>query len=266
MKIKKCPYCGSSNKVSSTICDNCKRNIMSVRPTDDSAENSSGNAGGNSSANTSMSGSNTSYRASENISNTSDSASAAAGTNTGSGSCVGGSAYLKRCPSCGMTWPYATAKCNSCGTSLAGQRPISAADVQKLVSDRNTQGVGNPNTGSTPVTAAQTEEKKILYTLRSEDGQFEIPLSDGDDIIIGRGGVGAEYLKEKSFVSGRHARVEVKNGTLLITHIGKTNPTLVNKKMIEPEKPYPLKAGELIELGAREGQGYIPNIGYFRVV
>ena len=264
MKIKKCPYCGSSNKVSSTICDNCKRNIMSVRPTEEVEEQKADSSARNAAENASE---DASKNVSENSSgNTSDGASSVVGMNAAGGSCVGGSAYLKRCPSCGMTWPYATAKCNSCGTSLAGQRPISAADVQKLVSDRNTQGVGNPNTGSTPVTAAQTEEKKILYTLRSEDGQFEIPLSDGDDIIIGRGGVGAEYLKEKSFVSGRHARVEVKNGTLLITHIGKTNPTLVNKKMIEPEKPYPLKAGELIELGAREGQGYIPNIGYFRVV
>ena len=251
MKAKKCPVCGYLNKVSSTVCSGCKANILKVRITEENAE-----AAGSGESAVSGTGSGDSAAIKK---------SSAECANTGETVATCKSAtYLKRCPSCGMTWPYATAKCNSCGTSLAGQRPIRAADVQKPVSERTEQTADHPAAGTSP--AVETEKKKVLFTLRSEDGLCEIYLSEGDEVVIGRSGAGADYLKEKSFVSGRHASVEVKNGEIIITHIGKTNPTLVNKKAITPEIPYLLNAGDLIELGAREGQGFIPNIGYFRVV
>ena len=111
----------------------------------------------------------------------------------------------------------------------------------------------------------QEESYSSDYVLRSEDGQTELTIHPGDELTLGRGYEFAPYLAEKLFVSTRHAIISLLEGRLRIMHIGNTNPTLVNGKRIEREKLYPLRDGDMIALGAQEGQAHVPKAAYLRV-
>jgi len=50
-------------------------------------------------------------------------------------------------------------------------------------------------------------------------------------------------------ISGRHARLEKRDGAWTLTDVGSTNGTYLNDKKIEAKKPHPLKSGDKISMG-----------------
>ena len=151
---------------------------------------------------------------------------------------------VRQCPDCGRVLPYRIKKCE-CGASLIAVPPMAS---------------------DSPAPKPVASQPESCYAFRSEDGKCEIPLRDGEDIILGRDAICADYLSTKRFVSGSHARIRVLGSNLTIEHIGKTNPTLVNGVKIERESPYSLNEGDLVAMGAQPGQGVCDSVGYFRVI
>lgn len=147
---------------------------------------------------------------------------------------------MRKCPNCGRILPYKIKKCD-CGASMIAVPPLA----------------------STP--PATQSQDQYYFVLRSEDGKCELKLKDGDDIILGRNAACADYLSTKRFVSGNHARFRVSGRIITIEHIGRTNPTLVNEKIIELNAPYSLNDGDLVSMGAQPGQKISDLIGYFRI-
>lgn len=215
MKGKKCPACGTVNKISNIVCTSCREDLLRVPVTECDAK--AGKAPG-----------------------------VQRGVATG---------FQRKCPDCGKLWPYSKSRCE-CGRSLFTV-PVYATGDNSVTGEKTvtTEKQGQPTTVG-----------QYNFFLRSEDGKCEIPLPVGEEVIVGREGAGAEYLKEKSFVSSAHAKFTAYEEGIVIEHIGHTNPTQVNGVELEPNVPYQTQEGDLIVMGVRSNQGYHPNIAYFRLM
>ena len=243
MKCKICPVCGKINIVSRILCDECREDLMQVvpcnlpegesLPEDGSAKEAVVPGIGDTSPEKDLSSSDNSFgKATEDRTEDREKKGAT-------------EKYGRKCPNCGSIHSYREKRC-SCGMLLLTQPPVLLNGCEEQ----------NPE---------QNEEPKELYKLCTEDGLFSISLAEGDEFIVGRKNAGGKYLQDKSYVSGMHVKIKVSGGEVIMTHIGKTNPTLVNGRMIEPDKPIRLSPGDFIALGAKEGQGIHKEVGYFRL-
>jgi pSer/pThr/pTyr-binding forkhead associated (FHA) protein len=86
----------------------------------------------------------------------------------------------------------------------------------------------------------------------------EIPLPEGDEILIGRedpvSGVypGIDLTPhggEEGGVSRRHARIMVQGGAYQVEDLDSTNFTFVNKQKLSPRTPHPLNDGDELRCG-----------------
>jgi hypothetical protein len=249
MKGKKCPACGTVNKISNIVCTSCKEDLLRVPVTE------------------------------------CDAASRGAQTAQGASGAQGGVAtgFQRKCPDCGKLWPYSKTRCE-CGKSLftvpvysKSESETPSEDGERAASSKEAAGskeaaAGRRATASPTDTGAAEKQKqptsvgRYNFFLRSEDGKCEIPLPVGEEIIVGREGAGAEYLKDKAFVSSAHVKFTAYEEGIVIEHIGHTNPTQVNGIELEPNVPYQTQEGDLIVLGVRNKQGYHPSIAYFRLM
>ena len=161
----------------------------------------------------------------------------------------------RRCSACGAIHKYTVQTCDCGAPMAAGEIVTDDEATDQTQCERKEFEATNPQA-----------ESYSRYALRSEDGHAELAIHPGDELIIGRGYELGTYLTDKSFVSNRHAIISLLEGRLRIMHVGKTNPTLVNGNIIEREKLYPLRAGDMIALGAQEGQAHVPKAAYFRVI
>jgi hypothetical protein len=157
-------------------------------------------------------------------------------------------AFCRRCPKCGKVSPYRVKSCD-CGTLLITQPPFEPKDED-----------------SAEETKEENPGKETEFVLVSEDGRFTLPLTMGEDYILGRKATGAEYLSTKSYVSGRHLSVKVTEEGIVLEHVGSTNPTMVNGKELRPNTPYRISVNDKISLGAREGQEIVSEAAYFRLM
>lgn len=161
----------------------------------------------------------------------------------------------RRCSACGAIHKYTVQTCDCGAPMAAGEIVTDDEATDQTQCERKESEVTNPQA-----------ESCSSYALRSEDGQVELAIHPGDELIIGREHELGAYLADKLFVSSRHAIISLLEGRLRIKHVGKTNPTLVNGNRIEREKLYPLRTGDMIALGAQVGQAHVPKAAYFRVI
>jgi ABC-type multidrug transport system ATPase subunit/pSer/pThr/pTyr-binding forkhead associated (FHA) protein len=70
---------------------------------------------------------------------------------------------------------------------------------------------------------------------------------DGRPVALGRGADNAIVLEDAS-VSRHHARIEWLESQVHLTDLGSANGTLVNDETLAPNLPYPLKAGDTIQI------------------
>jgi two-component system cell cycle response regulator len=68
---------------------------------------------------------------------------------------------------------------------------------------------------------------------------------DGDALIIGRGN-DCDIVVDLDSVSRRHATIERKGGSILISDLGSTNGTYVNEEVVEEQ---PLRDGDQVKIG-----------------
>lgn len=162
--------------------------------------------------------------------------------------------FTKECPKCHHQWPAALQNCPNCNVFL--QMPKTLADsVQDKHCFDNSAEIGSRS----------GDKEKTSFVLRSEDGFCLLEIKENDDYVIGRDDVGSDYLENKSFVSRHHLRIQQKTGEVIITHIAQTNPTLLDGKALAKDVPTVLRKGDLLALGAQEGQGLSPDVAYFRL-
>lgn len=94
--------------------------------------------------------------------------------------------------------------------------------------------------------------KKLKVYLQSIDGSYTFQLTDGIN-VIGRENLMSEYLLEKSYVSRKHAEIEIVEHLVKIKNHG-INYTFVNNENIG-EDTVELQNGDSVSFGGRENNG-----------
>ena len=86
---------------------------------------------------------------------------------------------------------------------------------------------------------------EVLVFNGVQDGhKITIPAIGG---ILGREGIGAEYLDRSNFVSREHVHLEYAGDRWIMTVLG-TNPTLVNGRVVPRGNQSPLEHGDMVRL------------------
>jgi ABC-type multidrug transport system ATPase subunit/pSer/pThr/pTyr-binding forkhead associated (FHA) protein len=84
----------------------------------------------------------------------------------------------------------------------------------------------------------------------AETGQ-EFTVSEGDNVILGRAGGGAqiEVQDPSGSISRKHLRIEFQQGLVSLTDLGSSNGTLVNGSRIEAERAVRVNPSDSISIG-----------------
>lgn len=93
---------------------------------------------------------------------------------------------------------------------------------------------------------------KLIVTQETDpEGKREFGY-DAEVVTIGRDQANALYLpdSEKKLVSRKHAQIERHGDNFNIVDLESRNATFLNGTRLEAKKPYPLKDGDLINIGA----------------
>jgi len=148
-----------------------------------------------------------------------------------------------KCPFCNSVYPENTLFCEECGSYLA---PSSGQSTDPLDSSSEGQGTGSESSGAFKTLALSIEA----------GGRIELPLSK--EIVVGRldathavfpdVDLTNEQGAEKG-VSRRHARISRRHDQVFIEDLNSLNGTFLNATRLVPELPYPLKAGDQLQLG-----------------
>jgi len=148
-----------------------------------------------------------------------------------------------KCPFCNSVYPENTLFCEECGSYLA---PTSGQSTDPLDSPGEGQGIGNEPSGAF---------KNLALSIEA-GGRIELPLSK--EIVIGRldathavfpdVDLTNEQGAEKG-VSRRHARISRRHDQVFIEDLNSLNGTFLNATRLVPELPYPVKAGDQVQLG-----------------
>lgn len=105
------------------------------------------------------------------------------------------------------------------------------------------------------------------YVFSSLDGDFAYEIKEGVT-AIGRENEMCEYLASKSYVSRKHAELNLDSaaGVLSIKNCNTTNYTFVNNAIVSGDASVELKDGDEVGLGGNEQNGSRqPEAAYFQV-
>lgn len=146
------------------------------------------------------------------------------------------------CPVCDYKNPLGEVTCARCGAKIQGCEPINNqnSEIISIIPQVQTQ--------SDFVEAPQDEDKTGITNNQS----LVISNKTGETIvfhsndILGRCTISTR--DHNNFVSERHAIVIFRNNTWFIQDTRSTNGTFINGVKVEPDKDYPLHAGDKISL------------------
>ncbi|RLM48692.1 uncharacterized protein C2845_PMPSC055825 [Panicum miliaceum] len=162
--------------------------------------------------------------------------------------------------------------CNSFSVSNAKQQqqqqPVFLAVPRLHSSKRSSTLRCSSSLGDSPSTlgssvrwvldpAGDGDWRHIGYKV-ARPGAFEIASNCGvhigqdDAVTVGRVADKADIVLPVATVSGTHARLEKKDGRLLVTDLGSTNGTYINERRLNPGFPIPIDPGSLLIFGLHQ--------------
>lgn len=109
-------------------------------------------------------------------------------------------------------------------------------------------------------------QKQVLLII--QDTPVRLLLVQNTDITLGRTDTRANvypdidltpYGGSETGVSRLHASFQYKNRTLYITDLGSSNGTYLNGQRLQPNRPEPVKIGEVLVFGRLTVQIEVPN-------
>ena len=137
-------------------------------------------------------------------------------------------------------------ECESCDNDISYIRPTSL-DENQSVQSMPCSGTApdiTPDPSSACKGRATIVMKTLTFTGVHDGHQITVPDIGG---ILGREGIGAEYLDRSNFVSREHAHLEYSDDKWMMTVLG-TNPTLVNERVVHKGDRSRLEHGDLVRL------------------
>ncbi|PAN15643.1 hypothetical protein PAHAL_3G013200 [Panicum hallii] len=146
--------------------------------------------------------------------------------------------------------------CSSCSVPSAKQQPPVCLAVPWLNSKKSSTLRCSSNLADGPSTlgssvrwvldpAGDGDWRHIGYKV-ARPGAFEIA---SNAVTVGRVADKADIVLPVATVSGAHARLEKKDGRLLVTDLDSTNGTYINERRLNPGFPIPIDPGSLLIFG-----------------
>lgn len=185
---------------------------------------------------------------------------------------------FKVCTVCGEHNPPSLLECKKCETDLTGIKVVDDAFLaaQSAATQSATPqpvnrpliklcdcGAENPPQSRKCVSCGEdisdiraTESKagvmssKLSAILRAFDASFSFTITK-PVTVVGRESEMSDYLREKTYVSRKHAKLTIANGEVYIENLSSTNHTFVNNVLIPSDAPTPLKNGDEVGLGGK---------------
>ncbi len=133
---------------------------------------------------------------------------------------------IRLCESCGTKNAANARKCSSCGEDISDVVPT--AEDSDAISEQ--------------------ESVKSRFTIISVDDNCSFEIPEGKTIIGREEGL-KEYLSGKTYVSRKHAELDLTDGILAIRNLSGTNYTYVNNNRISDQNPVVIHDGDEIGLG-----------------
>lgn len=103
------------------------------------------------------------------------------------------------------------------------------------------------------------------FVLDSIDGTFSYIL-DGRTVIIGREYEMEEFLRDKMYVSRKHAELQPEGDRLFIRNYSKMNFTFVNNEKISDDERTELRSGDEIGFGGNVQRGSYQQDAAYMIV
>ncbi|MDH5606255.1 MAG: FHA domain-containing protein [Anaerolineae bacterium] len=156
------------------------------------------------------------------------------------------------CPSCQHQEYEGALFCSECGTKLISDDGLATASIRPTdASITEPSSIHQP--AETPLPALGA--KVSLHIVQT--GQIS-PLIGKDEFTIGRMSEGQSILPDIDLspydaythgVSRLHATIKVEDDSVLITDLGSSNGTRINKTKIAAHQDHPVSHGDVIALG-----------------
>ncbi len=156
---------------------------------------------------------------------------------------------MVKCPNCLYNNMTGAVFCSECGAQLIRD------ESQKTGSMRVTNGLGG---SAPPADEAATPYPDAPVCLHLLSNGVYLPLPNEDEVVLGRATEGQSVAPDINLepyhafdagVSRIHAAIRIVENQVLISDLGSGNGTRVNGTKIEPHIPYPIKHGDLLNLG-----------------
>lgn len=146
---------------------------------------------------------------------------------------------VKVCRVCGERNSADAFDCRGCGELLIGS-PQEDAPAQEAGAQRHHQAGAGQDPSATII-----DRRRVLH-LEAADGSWTLDVRSG--AVVGREGVGKEWLARCPTVSRRHARLAHDGTRWTVEDLGSTNGTWVDGRRIEPGTPCPIGPGGTVAL------------------
>ncbi len=149
-----------------------------------------------------------------------------------------------KCPFCNTVYHENTLFCEECGSYLAPS------------SDQATDPLDGPSDAEAANHRAASGAFTTLVLSIEEGGRIELPLSK--EVVVGRLDASHAVFPDVDLtneqgaekgVSRRHARILRRDEQVFLEDLNSLNGTFLNATRLVPELPYPLKSGDLVQLG-----------------
>jgi hypothetical protein len=164
------------------------------------------------------------------------------------------------CPACGCRLRPGSLFCNKCGAYVATGTPLSTEllpgeEPPALQADPWLRIVGEHEKAELPATA---KALRITVVENGRQVQFPLPI---EVIHLGRDDVYSGIFPDLDLapdggfeegVSRRHAMIFQTGNRVFVEDVGSTNGTFLNDERIALYLPYPLGAGDTLQLGRLE--------------
>lgn len=197
---------------------------------------------------------------------------------------------FKICPGCGFHNIPLAIECEECGEDLSTVRILDSqteeqlkaqeTNVEQITSSRMVRiceecGVKNEANSRKCVSCGEDismvipipdEDGEKVFSLASLDGEFTYQISQENPVVIGRENEMQDYLKDKFYVSRKHAELSVKQDKLYVKSLSNAiNGTHINSVTILPNEEIELNVGDIVGLGGNNPDNQ-KEAAYFKVI
>lgn len=154
---------------------------------------------------------------------------------------------IRICENCGFHNNIENLECEKCGFDLSFVIPVEEDDINEVVADNLSQSTVEETEHMVSVEESPSTETccdiGAQNYIMTSDHTVKIEIADG--LVIGRDGVAAGILGNRTFVSRKHAFFSIENGSYYITDAS-TNGTFLNGKKLEKLKATEIQNGDTI--------------------